>query len=62
MTGPVPLRDKLHQAVHGFSQLAGCLCQGALVQVRPSAYLSSPASSYDTANQAVWEMTSSSRR
>ena len=37
MTGPVPLRDKLHQAVHGFSQLASCLCQGALVQVRPSA-------------------------
>ena len=40
MTGPVTLRDKLHQAVHGFSQLATCLCQGALVQVRKSAHLS----------------------
>lgn len=30
------LRERLQQAVYGFSQLAGCVCQGALVQVRTS--------------------------
>jgi len=28
------LRDRLRQAVAGFSQVAGSVCQGALVQVR----------------------------
>ncbi len=28
------LRERLRQAVAGFSQVAGSVCQGALVQVR----------------------------
>ena len=30
---PVSLKERLEQAILGFGQLAGCVCQGALVQV-----------------------------
>lgn len=33
----VSLKERLEQAILGFGQLAGCVCQGALVQVGTSA-------------------------